>query len=138
MNLGQYFQIGHWLDKYGWTNYRGLDNYLKNPYHWTISQDILSNNKERNKDCPMNMDRRHFSSRTNTREMDNFSIHFLNRIWENVYHLPDTLLNMHGTHKNSLYGWTITFFWDTLWFRTQYSGLFLVRLGTCLSRWALR
>jgi hypothetical protein len=43
MNLGQYFQIGHWLDKYGWTNYRGLDNYLKNPYHWTISQDILSN-----------------------------------------------------------------------------------------------
>ena len=25
LNLGQYFQIGNWLDKYGWTNCRGLD-----------------------------------------------------------------------------------------------------------------
>ena len=89
MNLGQYFQIGHWLDKYGWTNYRGLDNYLKNPYHWTISQDILSNNKERNKDCPMNMDRRHFSSRTNTREMDNS-----NAFKKNFCRLLDLLQNM--------------------------------------------
>ena len=31
MNLGQYFQIGHWLDKYGWTNCRGLDNCPKVP-----------------------------------------------------------------------------------------------------------
>ena len=38
MNLGQYFKIGHWLDRYGWTNCRGLDNCPKALYHWTISK----------------------------------------------------------------------------------------------------
>jgi hypothetical protein len=94
MNLGQYFQTGHWLDKYGWTNIK------------ETHKDILSNNKERHKDCPMNMNTRHFSSWTNTRQMDKnqfFPFYFFNRTWDNVFYVADTLSNMHGTHKNSPY-----------------------------------
>ena len=145
MNLGQYFQIGHWLDKYGWTNCRGLDNCPKVLYHWTISKssqvkvgqtnhmgqersnwtycqykghlthikethkDVLSDNKERHKDCRMHMNTQHFSSWTNTRQMDKskfFPLYFFNRTWDNVFYVLDTSSNMHGTHKNSPYGHT--------------------------------
>ena len=106
-------------------------------YHWTISKssqgwldksygtrkilldilihikethkDILSNNKDRHKDCPMNMNTQHFSSWTNTRQMDKskfFPLYFFNRTWDNVFYVLDTSSNMHGTHKNSPYGQT--------------------------------
>ena len=71
------------------------------------NKDILSNNKERHKDCPMNMNTQHFSSWTNTRQMDKsqfFPLYFLNRTWNNVFYVADTSSNMHGTHKNSPYG----------------------------------
>ena len=72
-------------------------------------KDALSDNKERYKDCQKNMNTQHFSSWTNTRQMDKskfFPLYFFNRTWDNVFYVLDTSSNMHGTHKNSPYGQT--------------------------------
>ena len=82
MNLGQYLQIGHLLDKYGWTNCRGLDNYPKVLYHWTISklfcQIIKRNIKIVQWIWLFQLDKHQF-----------FPLHFLNRIWDNVFYVAD-------------------------------------------------
>ena len=73
-------------------------------------KDVLSDNKERHKDCRMNMNTQHYSSWTNTRQMDKsqfFPLCFFNRTWDNVFYVADTVSNMHGTHKNSPYGQTL-------------------------------
>ena len=53
------------------------------------------------------MNTQHYSSWTNTRQMDKsqfFPLYFLNRTWDNVFYVADTSSNMHGTLKNSPYG----------------------------------
>ena len=45
-----------------------------------------------------------------------FPLCFINRTWDNVFYVADTVSNMHGTHKNSPYGQTL---------RNQKNSLFL-------------
>ena len=45
-----------------------------------------------------------------------FPLCFINRTFDNVFYVADTVSNMHGTHKNSPYGQTL---------RNQKNSLFL-------------
>ena len=93
-------------ERSNWTycQYKGHLTHIKETH-----KDALSDNKERYKDCQKNMNTQHFSSWTNTRQMDKskfFPLYFFNRTWDNVFYVADTSSNMHGTHKNSPYGQT--------------------------------
>ena len=121
VKVGQTNHMGQERSNWTYCQYKGHLTHIKE-----IHKDILSYNKERHKDCPMNMNTRHFSSWTNTRQMDKsqfFPLYFFNRTWDNVFYVADTLSNMHGTHKNSPYGQTLRNQKNSLFF-----GFFFTRI----------